>query len=482
MSWAAKLYPRAWRQRYGVEFDALLEEVNPDFRELLNILGSALKIQLTRGTGYLKFAAGLAVVGAMVAAGVSFTAPHRYVSTAVLRVTPEQRANNAPMDRNATWELPAEQEELLSRSSLEEKIQRPSLNLYPSERECMPMEEIVQRMRRDIDISWPQGPQPQVTIAFAYPDREKTQAVTRELAKQMVESSAVRSRMRRRIWVREWGSSDPAPRGEELEILRPPSVPNPVAPNRLAYAAVGLGTGLLVGLLAALSLRRPRWTLQMAGFAAAGCALGAAASFLWPQTYTSTAVMRMGPPIAVPNRVLAETLYPDASARLRQIQAEALSRPSLEGIILKPSFDLYYNQRARKSMEEVVDGMRKDIEIRTFPTPPGTREKYPAFAISFSYPNRYKAQAVVRELITKLTESNVNIMRAQAREVSPDIRKALDQRGGENLEVLDPANLPEEPSRPGTLPPIAAGVGCGLGLGALLLWFRQYQRQTLRPA
>ena len=40
---AAWLYPPRWRRRYGVEFDALLEDVRPGWRELLNVLKGALE-------------------------------------------------------------------------------------------------------------------------------------------------------------------------------------------------------------------------------------------------------------------------------------------------------------------------------------------------------------------------------------------------------------------------------------------------------
>ncbi len=39
---AARLYPRQWRARYGPEFDALLEDVNPRFGDLLNIVKGAM--------------------------------------------------------------------------------------------------------------------------------------------------------------------------------------------------------------------------------------------------------------------------------------------------------------------------------------------------------------------------------------------------------------------------------------------------------
>ena len=34
----AALYPRRWRARYGAEFAALLEEVEPDWRQFFNVL------------------------------------------------------------------------------------------------------------------------------------------------------------------------------------------------------------------------------------------------------------------------------------------------------------------------------------------------------------------------------------------------------------------------------------------------------------
>ena len=42
---AAHLYPKAWRYRYGDEFDALLEDISPSWRDLVNVLGLALAMR-----------------------------------------------------------------------------------------------------------------------------------------------------------------------------------------------------------------------------------------------------------------------------------------------------------------------------------------------------------------------------------------------------------------------------------------------------
>jgi hypothetical protein len=47
---AANLYPQAWRKRYGVEFDALLEYYDPGWREFSDVLRGAFKMQMTIAT------------------------------------------------------------------------------------------------------------------------------------------------------------------------------------------------------------------------------------------------------------------------------------------------------------------------------------------------------------------------------------------------------------------------------------------------
>ena len=47
MRWAARLYPAAWRARYGPELEALLEDVGPGGGDLWDIVRGALFMQMT---------------------------------------------------------------------------------------------------------------------------------------------------------------------------------------------------------------------------------------------------------------------------------------------------------------------------------------------------------------------------------------------------------------------------------------------------
>src|SRR5882757_5074730 len=79
------LYPRAWRDRYQNEFDALLEDVPPTWRSLFDVLGGALRMQLKLGNAW-KYVAGFGVIGLLGALGYTWTIPRRYVSQALIRV------------------------------------------------------------------------------------------------------------------------------------------------------------------------------------------------------------------------------------------------------------------------------------------------------------------------------------------------------------------------------------------------------------
>ena len=127
---AARLYPREWRERYAQEFDALLDDVRPTWRDAGDILAEAVKMRLTTHSSYLKLSVILACSGLILGVFASFSAPKRYTSTAVAQVENGQfrRALN----------------EVFSRASLAEIIQRPSLDLYPDERARLPVAEVAE--------------------------------------------------------------------------------------------------------------------------------------------------------------------------------------------------------------------------------------------------------------------------------------------------------------------------------------------------
>ena len=466
-----------------------------------------LRVRGTGGIQYARLIAFCAAGGAIAAGFASFAVPERYVSTATMRIFPLP-GRAAPLEIEPADRLREIAEEVLSRGSLSEIIQRPSLDLYRAERSRRPLEDVIQDMRRrDIRIAPTPvpglaglGPEGNFQISFEYADRDKAEAVVSGLATKFTElnvkaehtpdgeavsgglgleaakpAAPAIGRLSGELDV----PFDHKPDGETmsgtlaLEVDEAATEPaRPVSPNRPAAAAIGLLAGMLLGSLLAfrgwLIARQAttpgphasywKHTLAAAAIGALAAGLG---SFAIPNRYVSTAVVRVVPfHVGGAGAAQAEIEY---TARLSQLTESILSRDSLALLIQRPSLDLYPMGRRWRPMEDIVDNMRRR-DLRIAPTEIAGFDgssHLTSFQISFEYADRDKAQAVVRELVTNLTEDIVRLERGLQRDKMP---------GSLMLEVVDPATLPESPVSP-YRPAIAAiGLLAGIVLGSFRTW------------
>jgi polysaccharide chain length determinant protein (PEP-CTERM system associated) len=185
----------------------------------------------------------------------------------------------------------------------------------------------------------------------------------------------------------------------------------------------------------------------------AGLVLAVVVAFMWPDTYVSQAVMRITPQ-QVPENLIPSVLNTQMAERLNQMQQEILSRTSLQELIQRPALDLYKRERQRLPLEDIIQDMRnRSIKIQMMEAPAGGGERRfaSAFLIQFSYTDRYKAQAVVRELVTKFTEQNVTVQRNQATLTTSFLNDELKTAKG-NLDHLDAEILQFKSENQGRLP------------------------------
>jgi polysaccharide chain length determinant protein (PEP-CTERM system associated) len=132
---------------------------------------------------------------------VAFFWPDTFISQALMRITPQQVPEKlvpSAINSQMAERLTQMEQEILSRTSLAEMIQRPALNLYPKERQHMPMEDIIEQMRnKDVKISMLdgalQGTNRGLAAAFVvqykYTDKYKAQAVVRDLVSKFEEQN-----------------------------------------------------------------------------------------------------------------------------------------------------------------------------------------------------------------------------------------------------------------------------------------------------
>lgn len=206
---AVRLYPAWWRHRYAREFEALLEDVTPGWRELLDVIYGALSMQIkTLATIPVVCALAGAIVGGIIA----LRTPPVFASSATMSLKAGDTANR----ESAT--APE------FRVSLEK-----ALGASGGAREATSV-----TMHRDDSA--------QITLLkLTYLDRNAAQA--QRVAEQLTAAIAAQS----------------SERAASTEVIVAPSLPtSPIRPDYPVTVASGGGVGLGAGAVVLLLLRSRR--------------------------------------------------------------------------------------------------------------------------------------------------------------------------------------------------------------------------------
>lgn len=149
---------------------------------------------------------GPAFLGLVLGVVTAFLWEDSYVARGKIRITPPQvppRFVPGNVSEEMTARINAIAQEIITRSSLQNLIQ--TYNLYPDDRKRLPMEDVIDKMRRAIGIdniqSYARSGSPQYhvfTVSFVYSDRRLAQKICAELidrfTRQSIESRLNSSR------------------------------------------------------------------------------------------------------------------------------------------------------------------------------------------------------------------------------------------------------------------------------------------------
>jgi uncharacterized protein involved in exopolysaccharide biosynthesis len=231
--WAARLYPKPWRERYGVEFETLLADLKPDLRTSLDVVRGAILMQVTRWNYVGRILAVSGTLGALIAFGISLAMPRTYASQALIKIWP------GPAPSAVIHHINSMEQIILSGVGLATTINK--FDLYMIERKQMPIEDLIELMKKHIQIR----PVVQTadagsrvlafTVQFSYVDRQAAQLVTEDLVSRFITEN---------IRVRGARPSGPM----VLEVVDPASLPvSPISPRPSQMTAMGLFIGLALG-------------------------------------------------------------------------------------------------------------------------------------------------------------------------------------------------------------------------------------------
>src|SRR5689334_5767339 len=127
--------------------------------------------------------------------------------------------------------------------------------------------------------------------------------------------------------------------------------------------------------------------------------------YLWPDIYESRAVVKIQPQ-QVPQNMVQSSITQDISDRITSMATTVLSRNNLTTII--NDLDLYPSQRKRMPIDDVVEMMRKDIQITPIMAAGSNGRNVPAFTVQFKYDNRVLASKVVDRVVARFTSDDLS--------------------------------------------------------------------------
>ena len=166
-------------------------------------------------------------------------------------------------------------------------------------------------------------------------------------------------------------------------------------------------------------VRRRRWQFLVPFFC--GWVLVWGASWFIPSTYRSGTLILVEQP-SVPEKYVVSNIDIDIQHQLDSITEQILSRTRLLRII--DDLGLYTHERKHKSPDEMVETMRKDIEIELSH---GDDKKLSAFNIYYASRDPKMAQAATSELANLFITENLEQRQERSENTTKFLGDQLDQ-------------------------------------------------------
>lgn len=163
-------------------------------------------------------------------------------------------------------------------------------------------------------------------------------------------------------------------------------------------------------------------------------AVGFSTATLLPKRYTSQTLVLVAKP-TVPTEYVKPVVTEDLNRRLASMKEQILSRTQLEPVIEK--FDLYRKERSKLHMEELVDRLRKTIEISPLAAMAGTEDRsMPGFTVNVTFEDAHLAQQICTSVTSMFMEQNASALEQQAARTTSFLNQRLDEAKA-NLDQQD---------------------------------------------
>src|SRR5437667_5214937 len=166
-------------------------------------------------------------------------------------------------------------------------------------------------------------------------------------------------------------------------------------------------------------IQRRKWLILLPFFA--GWLIVWMVSWWLPSIYRSGTLILVEQP-TVPQQFVVPNIAGDLQERLQNITQQILSRTRLLHII--ESLNLYAKERQRRTPDEIVERMRKDIEIELVHD---KNNELTAFNIYYSSRDSQVAQRVTSDLSNLFISENLEARQAQSQNTTKFLESELEE-------------------------------------------------------
>jgi polysaccharide chain length determinant protein (PEP-CTERM system associated) len=469
---------------------------------------------------YRSWIVGPTFAGLVIAVVVAFLWPDTFISTAVMRITPQQISERLVPSNISTQmaeRLLAMQQQIESRTQLQELILRPSLNLYPKERQRKPMEDVIEQMRRAIRINILETGTPQAQqkfasafeVSFSYSDRYKAQAVVRELVSKFTEETNNQLRQQANTTTLFLNDQLKAAKQNidrlESDIAKFKTenagrLPDQLQSNLQAVNTLELQQQSLNESINRDAQDKMMLETQLQNLAHEANFVGANL-----QEEASRETVKNGRIIQLNNMILdLETQLSGLRQTYKEDHPEIRSVEAKLGVLKKQRDTLekeessaaakagapakVTNPQVAQSLENLKlqeANVKAQIQARNMEMEGRAKRLKELQAEIGAYRARIETMPVNEQKYASLVR-DYNIAKAdydekaKKMEISETSSNLEERKAGENLETLDPASLPEQPSEPNRLMIAGAGVGLGMFLGVFMAGAKEMKDTSLK--
>jgi protein tyrosine kinase modulator len=151
-----------------------------------------------------------------------------------------------------------------------------------------------------------------------------------------------------------------------------------------------------------------------------GWALVWGASWVLPRRYLSSTLILVEQP-SMPKDYVKPNISDDLQQRLQSITQQILSRTRLLRII--EQFNLYSSEHAKRTADDKVELMRKDIEIQLVRD---AQDQISSFNVSYSSRSPLLAQQVTSELTNLFINENLEVRQQQSEDTTKFLQSQLE--------------------------------------------------------